>query len=109
MTQDTIGYDEKKAEEMTEAQTVPPLCLVHYFAERAGHPLAHEPHPPDRAARGRVVERRDNLIILEFAPPPTGRKWGGDRRRNTLARVFDVLLLLLLLASLLACVAAFRF
>ena len=109
MTQDTIGYEEEKAEETIGTQATPPLCLVHYFAERAGYPPERKPHPPDRAARGWVVERRDNLIILEFAPPPTGRKWGGDRRRNTLARVFDVLLLLLLLASLLACVAAFRF
>ena len=104
MTLDMTDY-----EETTETDSPPPLCLVHYFAERSGHPTEREPHPPGQAARGRVVERRDNLIILEFAPPPRGRKWGGDRRRNTLARVFDILLLLLLLVSLLACVAAFRF
>ena len=105
MAQDTLGYEETE----TAQAEAPPLCLVHYLAERSGHPTEREPHPPGQAARGRVVERRDNLIILEFAPPPTGRKWGGDRRRNTLTRVFDLLLLLLLLASFLACVAAFRF
>ena len=99
MTRDTTDYEETTAPEIDAA---PPLCLVRYFAERSGH-------LPSREAHGRVAERRGNLIILEFAPPPTGKKWGGLRRRNTLARVFDILLGLLLLASLVACVAAFRF
>lgn len=100
MTHDTIGYEETTG---TEIQRAPPLCLVHYFAERSAYPPEREPHPPGPG--GRVVARRDNLIILEFAAPP-GRR---HNRKGRMAHVCDVLMLLLLLASFLACLAAFRF
>ena len=111
MTRDTIGYDETTNGEVGETQAAPPLCLVHYFAERSAYPPEREPHPPGRRRQGRVVARRENLIILEFAePPPPDKRWHGrPRRKGGLARACDLLLLLLLLASVGACLAAFRF
>jgi len=90
--------------------SAPPLCLIHYFAERTGHPPEHNPKPPDRSV-GRVVERRGNLIILEFAPPPeTARvQQDGGHIKGRRAWVYDALMFLLLLACLLGCLAAFRF
>ena len=59
--------------------------------------------------RGYVAERRDNLIIVEFARPP-GKQWQGSRsRKSVLEQICNILLALLLLASFLGCVAAFRF
>ena len=110
MTRDTIGCEETTLEGTGGTQAAPPLCLVHYFAERSAYPPEREPHPPGRRTQGRVVERRDNLIILEFAEPSRRyKRWGSPKHKGGLAQACDVLLLLLLLASFLACLAAFRF
>lgn len=108
MTQDITEYDED--EQMQSRATLtgpPPLCLVHYFAERGAYPPERNPKPPGNEV-GRVVERRGNLIILEFAaPPPAVRaKWQNGKGPG---RVNDTLMFLLLLACLLGCFAAFRF
>ena len=103
MPHDTFGYEETAG---TETPSAPPLCLVHYFAERSAYPPEREPHPPGPKARGRVAARRGNLIILEFSTPPSRRE---HSRKGKMARVCDVLMLLLLLASVGACLAAFRF
>ena len=110
MTHDITGYDEdmQKVEDSGDG-SAPPLCLVHYFAERTGHPPERNPKPPDRSV-GRVIERRGNLIILEFAPPPApeAKRQAGGHNAG-LSRVSDALMLLLLLACLAGCLAAFRF
>ena len=112
MTYDITEYDEDMQRlEDNGTANAPPLCLVHYFAERTGHPPERNPKPPDRSV-GRVIERRGNLIILEFAPPPAparAERQGGGRSKGLLSRVSDALMLLLLLACLLGCLAAFRF
>lgn len=107
MTHDITEYDEdtQRVEESGSGST-PPLCLVHYFAERMGHPPERSPKLPGRSL-GRVIARRGNLIILEFAPPPALE--GMRKGRGVTARVYDALALLLLLACLLGCLAAFRF
>ncbi len=96
--------------ELTESR--PPLCLVHYFAERGAYPPERNPKPPGRRSVGRVAERDGNLIILEFVPAPhePPERWRGGRRGKSLGmRVCDALMLLLFLASMLACLAAFRY
>ena len=104
MTYDITDFE--KIESLAD-DSPPPLCLVHYFAEQAAYPPERVPKPPGRLV-GRVAERRGNLIVLEFAPPPEalrsrrhGRKWAG--------RAYDALCVALLLACLAACLAAFRF
>lgn len=107
MTQDITEYGEDEQMQDSAALTgPPPLCLVHYFAERGAYPPERNPKPPGREV-GRVVERRGNLIILEFAaPPPAARV---RRQTGRSGRVNDTLMFLLLLACLLGCFAAFRF
>lgn len=107
MTHDITEYDQNKP---IEDDSVPPLCLVHYYAERAAYPPERNPKPPGDRLIGRVAERRGNLIILEFAPPSEPRTERTKRQgKSHLARVYDALVLLLLLACLLGCLAAFRF
>lgn len=113
MTHDTTDYDKNKysEEEKKELDSVTPLCLVHYFAERAVY-SPERPRKPPGQTDGRVIERRGNLIILEFAPPAKTppKKWrGGSHGKSTWMLVCDTLTLLLLLASLLGCAAAFRY
>jgi len=106
VTHDITEYDENKhIEEDSGDSMTPPLCLVHYFAERTAYPPERNPKPPGKRV-GRVVERRGNLIILEFAPPPMPGKRQGKGR---MSRVYDMLVILLLLACLLGCLAVFRF
>ncbi len=99
MTQDIELFD-KAAEGKEQDTTAPPLCLVHYFGATGQGP------PPQSI--GRIAERDGNLLILEFAPPPKAAKARGQGKR-IIAKVYDTLFLLLLLASLIACIAAFRF
>jgi len=111
VTHDITEYDKTTH---IEDDSAPPLCLVHYLAERAAYPPERNPKPPGQRVVGRVVERRGNLIILEFAPPPAPEtaqsgKQGGRRGKSVPARVYDALFLLLLLSCLLGCLAAFRF
>lgn len=111
MTHDITDYDEIT---QPESDSAPPLCLVHYFAERAAYPPERPPKPPGGRLIGRVAERRGNLIILEFsqasAPDLPPAKWRGGRSgKSLLMRVCDALLLVLLFACLLGCLAAFRF
>ncbi len=111
MTHDITEFDGNKP---IEGGSAPPLCLVHYFAERAAYPPERSPKPPGGGLVGRVAERRGNLIVLEFVPPPAPEKMrtegpGGRRRKSVPACVYDALFLLLLLACLLGCLAAFRF
>ena len=109
MTHDITEYEEKP---LTAGESATPLCLVHYFAERAAYPPGRSPKPPAGRMRGQVAERRGNLIILEFVAAPKRvivRKKKPVSRKSRLARVWDGLLLVLLLASLLGCLAAFRF
>jgi len=107
MTQDITEYDEdKRTGDDSNGDSTPPLCLVHYFAERGAYPPERNPKPPGREV-GRVVERRGNLIILEFAAPPAARVKRQNKKGS--GRVNDMLMFLLLLACLLGCLAAFRF
>ena len=111
MTHDITEYDENKQayieDKPIEDASAPPLCLVHYYAERTAYPPERPPQPPGDCLIGRVSERRGNLIILEFAPLPVPKtKRAG---KGLPARVYDALVLLLLLACLLGCAAAFRF
>jgi hypothetical protein len=115
VTHDITEYDENKhLGDMHVEEDSAPLCLVHYYAERAAYPPERNPKPPgDRLIR-RVAERRGNLIILEFAAPPAPKpartEWPGGRGGKGLpARAYDALMLSLLLACLLGCLAAFRF
>ena len=110
MTYDITEYDEDmQGVGDSGGDTAAPLCLVHYFAERTGHPPERNPKPPGRSV-GRVIERRGNLIILEFAPPPAPEpKRDGKGHNAGLSRISDALMLLLLLVCLLGCLAAFRF
>lgn len=94
MTQDTELFEESRD------TTVPPLCLVHYFG-------ATGQGPPNESI-GHIAERDGNLLILEFAPPPKPTK-AKRPRKSFIAKAYDALFLLLLLASLIACIAAFRF
>lgn len=112
MTHDITEYDENKHIENMhiEEGSAPPLCLVHYYAERAAYPPERNPKPPGGKRVGRVAERRGNLIILEFAPPPAPETMQTKRQGKGLpAQAYDALVLLLLLACLLGCLAAFRF
>ena len=109
MTYDTTKYEEK---ELTAEEGKLPLCLVHYFAERTAYPPGRSPKPPARRMQGRVAERRGNLIILEFVAAPKRvvvRKKKPVSLKGRLTWVWDGLLLVLLLASLLGCLATFRF
>lgn len=108
MTHDITEYDENRP---IEDDSAPPLCLVHYYAERAAYPPERNPKPPGDRLIGRVSERRGNLIILEFAPPPAPEPARVKRTgsKGLLTRAYDALVLLLLLACLLGCLAAFRF
>lgn len=95
--------------ELEQAETRPPLCLVHYFAERAAYPPPPRGRPPGGAPQGRVAAREGNLIILEFvpAPPEPPKRWRGGLAGKSLGmRACDALMLLLLLASVLGCLAA---
>ena len=107
MTHDITEYDQNK---FIEEDSAPPLCLVHYYAERTAYPPARSPKPPGERRIGRVAERRGNLIILEFAPSPVPETVQTKRQGKSLpARAYDALVILLLLACLLGCLAAFRF
>lgn len=107
VTQDITEYGEDEQMQDSAIETgPPPLCLVHYFAERGAYPPERDPKPPGNEV-GRVVERRGNLIILEFAAPPPAVR--AKRQSRSSRRVNDTLMLLLLLACLLGCLAAFRF
>ena len=106
MTHDITEYDEDMQRVGDNGGDTAPLCLVRYFAERTGPPPERNPKPPGRSV-GRVIERRGNLIILEFAPPPAPEP--KRQGKGVTARVYDALALLLLLACLLGCLAAFRF
>jgi len=107
VTHDITEHDDTKH---IEDGSAPPLCLVHYFAERAAYPPERSPKPPGGHLIGRVAERRGNLIILEFAPPPAPEPAQTKRQGKGLpAQAYDALVLLLLLACLLGCLAAFHF
>jgi len=107
VTHDITEYDENMH---IEEDSAPPLCLVHYYAERAAYPPERNPKPPGDRRIGRVAERRGNMIILEFAPPPESKTERTKRQSKGLpARAYDALVLLLLLACLVGCLAAFRF
>ena len=107
MTQDITEYDEDEKMQDSATETgPPPLCLVHYFAERGAYPPERNPKPPGNEV-GRVVERRGNLIILEFAAPPLAVRVKCQNRNSR--RLNDTLMFLLLLACLVGCFAAFRF
>ena len=114
MTHDITEYDENEQgyieDEQIEDNSAPPLCLVHYYAERTAYPPERPPKPPGDRLVGRVAERRGNLIILEFAAPPVPKPERAEGMGKSLpAWVYDALVLLLLLACLLGCLAAFRF
>ena len=114
MTHDITEYDENKQDyiedESIEDDSAPPLCLVHYYAERTAYPPERPSKPPGDRLVGRVAERRGNLIILEFAAPPVPKPERAEGMGKSLpAWVYDALVLLLLLACLLGCLAAFRF
>jgi len=110
VTHDITEYDENKHIGNDTEDSAPPLCLVHYFAERAAPPPERNPKPPGGKRAGRVAERRGNLIILDFAPPPAPEMAKTKRSgRSLLTRTYEALMLLLLLACLLGCLAAFRF
>lgn len=107
MTHDITEYDASKP---IQDDSAPPLCLVHYYAERTAPPPERPSKPPGERLIGRVAERRGNLIILEFAPPPAPEAAQAKRQGKSLsARAYDALVLLLLLACLAGCLAAFRF
>ena len=76
----------------TAEQSLPPLCLVHYFSE-------HGPDPPPAHPKllGRVAGRDGNLIFLEFAAAPKLKS-----RRDT-RKVWDALMLLLIVTCLVGC------
>ena len=98
MTQDILEPDIRESElGQEEVCSRPPLCLVHYFGATGQGP------PPPNA--GYIAEREENLLVLEFCPPPKPERIKQKRP----VKAGDVLTLLLLLVSLLACIAAFRF
>lgn len=103
---DIILFDETEAP--AKDMAAPPLCLVHYFGAEADYPPERNPKPPGSGPAGRIAERRGNLIILEFAPPPKLKR-AILSREKLLAKIADALLLLLLLTCAIGCVAAFRF
>ncbi len=111
MTHDITEYDENKhIADVPNEEDSAPLCLVHYYAERAAYLPERPPKPPGDRLIGRVAERRGNLIILEFAPAPAPEPARTKRQGKGLpARAYDALVLLLLLACLAGCLAAFRF
>ncbi len=100
---DLILSDEPSASERLDR---PPLYLQHYLDEQERR-LAHGPVvKPPGSARARIVERRENVIVLEFtdAPKPTGF---APRRAAGFARFWrsgwDVAMVLLLLGAAAAC------
>jgi len=102
MTNDLTDYAK-----VGRLESRPPLCLVHYLAERAASPPPPRGKPPGESVTGRVAARDGNLIILEFAPAPQA---GRPRRsrKSRLARLCDFLFASLFLASLLGCFLALR-
>ena len=110
MTEDITLFDEvdpfdgiDSLDGADQETAAPPLCLVHYFGATGQGP------PPQK---GRIAERRGNVIVLEFAPPPKAaltKTARGKPRKPLLRKIGDTLFLLLLLVSLIACIAAFRF
>lgn len=105
MTDITL-FDELEAP--VEDVAAPPLCLVHYFGAEAAYPPERNPKPPGDAVVGKIAERRGNLIILEFAPPPEPNR-AKPSREKLFAKIADALFLLLLLTCVIGCMAAFRF
>ena len=57
-------------EDRVEGQALrPPLCLRRYFDEQEGRSAQMPVKKPPGVCRARVIERRGNLIVLEFAAP----------------------------------------
>jgi hypothetical protein len=105
---DVIVRDEQQWEEPFDQS---PLYLQHYLDEREGHLFSEQAvKPPGRASFARVVERRGNLIVLEFRDAPPVR---APRKRSTMPlrslcrNGWDAAILLLLLGAVAACVASF--
>lgn len=105
MTDITL-FDE--LEPLTKDAEAPPLCLVHYFGTEAAYPPERNPKPAGGRVVGRIAERRGNLIILEFAPPPKPNR-ARLGHEKLFEKIANALFLLLLLTCVICCVAAFRF
>lgn len=105
---DLIVRDEQQWEESFDQ---PPLYLQHYLDEREGHLFSEQAaKPPGPVSVARVVERRGNLIVLEFrdAPPVRApRKRAAMPLRSLCRNGWDAAILLLLLGSAAACAASF--
>ena len=103
---DLIECDENQVEEQAQR---PPLCLRNYFDEHDGR-LAQMPvKKPPGTCRARVIERRGNVIVLEFAdapkaPAPKPRRRAGFGRWCRSG--WDVAMVLLFLGTAVACLAA---
>lgn len=101
---DLIIRNETQSEELSR----PPLYLQYYLDEREGRPFAPEPKPPGTA---RVIERRDNLIVLEFRDRAIDEETSVSGRRSRLDPLcrggWDAAMLLLLLLSVVSGVASF--
>ncbi len=87
----------------------PPLFLQSYLDERERSVFEERVvKPPGARMQACVVERRDNVIVLEFREMPSvPRKRRVGMLRHLCRNGWDASMLLLLLASAAACVAAF--
>jgi hypothetical protein len=100
---DLILSEEAKQEEAWEQ---PPLFLQHYLDERQGQCQVDK--PPGSARTARIVERRENVIVVEFrdgtASKPQAKR--PRSRRGFRLSVWDAAMLFLLLVTAGACVAS---
>jgi hypothetical protein len=91
--------------EQEAAWEQPPLFLQHYLDERDGGCPVDK--PPGCVRTARIVERRDNVIVVEFrdgaaSMPPAKRL----RRRSLRLSAWDAAMLVLLLVTAAACVGS---
>ena len=78
-----------------------PLCLKDYFAEREECLRKNAQNGPPRTRGARIVERSENLIVLNFSDEPKK-----DRGRLTW-RLYEIGFLAMFLTCIAAVIASF--